>query len=136
MLEIKPIQSFEEQKEVLDKCGLTAREGAFAYKAFEGGSLVAAAQFDIKGSEGYICGMERVIGTEYDFEAMFILGRAVMNFLDLCGVSTAVYEVNDETSERYARMLGFRPDGERFSVVLTGMFTTPCSHKDCEGGGQ
>ncbi len=128
MLEIKPIEDKKEQEEICRRCGLRYSPALFAYKALENGSLLAAAQFDILGSEAVIEDMRQVIGSAEDREALFILGRAVMNFLDLCGVKTATYQITDEASESYASLLGFRKvDGER-KITLTGLFDSPCRH--------
>lgn len=133
MLEINPIEDKREQKEILEKCGLEFIPELFAYKAYDNGVLLAGAHFDILGTEAVIYGMDQVLGTEYDYEAMFILGRAVLNFLDLCGVEKAVYDVKNETDLKYARLVGFKEVSGRWEITLTGLFTTPCSHKDCKG---
>ena len=75
-----------------------------------------------------IYGMSQVTGSADDFEGMFILGRAVLNFLDLCGVKEAVYRVTDEHSEKLAKLVGFRKVGEEYRISLVGLFTSPCSH--------
>ena len=43
MLEIKPIESKDEQEKILSLCHIAYKESYFAYKAFEGASLLAAA---------------------------------------------------------------------------------------------
>ena len=114
MLEIKPIEDKNEQETLCRLCGIEYREEFFAYKAYEDGKLFAAAQFDICGGYAVIYGMSQVTGSADDFEGMFILGRAVLNFLDLCGVKEAVYRVTDEHSEKLAKLVGFRKVGEEY----------------------
>ena len=99
----------------------------FAYKAHNDGELLACAQFDIRENGAYIDAMRQVIGTADDFEGMFILGRAVLNFLDLCGVVTAYYpSPANETETRLAKAIGFKEVDGVLSVTLTGMFDAKC----------
>ena len=129
MLEIKPISDKNEQKNICEKCGMNYREELFAYKAYESGSLLACAQFDICGKDAVIYGMRQVIGSKDDFEAMFILGRAVLNFLDLCGVINVTYNVENLSDEKLAKLIGFKKnESDIMSICLTGLFTSPCKH--------
>jgi len=133
MLEIKPIESKEEQKEILSLCHIAYKESYFAYKAYEGTSLLAAAQFDIHGSEAELDAIRQVEGTTEDFEGMFILGRAVLNFLDLVGVETVVSYAADEEERRLLKCIGFREEQEALRITLTGLFDAKCSgHGECE----
>lgn len=128
MLTIKPIESKNEQMEILSLCGIPYQEDHFAYKAYEGDSLLAAAQFDILNEGAVIDAMRQVIGTPEDFEAMFILGRAVLNFLDLCGVVTAVYLTTTDEERRFAKLLGFREEEDgTLRITLTGLFDAHCA---------
>jgi hypothetical protein len=132
MLEIKPIHDSNEQKEILSRCGITFKEGHFAYKAYDGTSLLGAAQFDIVGSYAVIDSIRQAEGTTEDFEGMFILGRAVLNFLDLCGVDTARSQTTDEAERRLLKCIGFHEDNEKLEAVLKGMFDGHCAgHGGC-----
>ncbi len=128
MLEIKPINDKKEQEKISLACGMKYRPELFAYKAFEGGELLASAHFDIEGRTATVYGMKQVIGSKDDLEAMFILGRAVLNFLDLCGVETAYFDLSEEGNGRMARLLGFRREDGKMSISLKGLFTSPCDH--------
>ena len=128
MLEIKPIEDKQEQEEICRKCGLPYREELFAYKAYDSGKLLAAAHFDIIGEEAVIYGMRQVLVSADDYEAMFILGRAVLNFLDLCGVKTAIYDVTDDYDRKTAKLVGFKETDGKTEIVLTGLFDSPCQH--------
>ncbi len=132
MLEIKPIEDKKEQEKLCAACGIAFQPELFAYKAYDNGVFLAAAQFDIEGKSAVIYDMRQVIGSEFDFEAMFILGRAVLNFLDLCGVETAYFDTKEAQDERLAKMIGFKITENRYAITLTGLFTTPCSHKSKE----
>ncbi len=126
MLVIKPIESKEEQREILSLCHIAYKEDLFAYKAHDNGILLAAAQFDIKGETAELDAMRQAEGTKEDFEGMFILGRAVLNFLDLCGVKTVVSRVTDESERRLLTCIGFKEDDGLLSVSLEGMFDAKC----------
>ena len=133
MLEIKPITDSIEQKEILNLCGIEYRDGLFAYKAYEGSSLLAAAQFDIEGSVAVLDAIRQAKGTAEDFEGMFILGRAVLNFLDLCGVKTVVSLSGDEGERRLLKCVGFRETDAGLSINLEGLFDAHCDgHGGCK----
>ena len=129
MLVIKPIEDKNEQRTLCDLCALEFREDMFAYKAYDGEALLGVAQFDIEGESSRMLPMKQSLGTKEDFEGMFILGRAVMNFLDLCGVKSVVYDCIDEADMRMAKLLGFKDDCGKMTISLAGLFTTPCSEK-------
>lgn len=129
MLEIKPIESKEEQEQICACCGINFRSELFAYKAYDNGKLLAASQFDIEGKSAVIYDMKQVIGSPDDFEAMFILGRAVLNFLDLCGVQTVYFDNKTGENEKIAKLIGFKNENERFCICLTGLFDATCHNK-------
>ena len=133
MLEIKPIESKEEQKKILSLCHIPFKESYFAYKAYDGPSLLAAAQFDIHGSMAELDAIRQAEGTAEDFEGMFILGRAVLNFLDLCGVEAAFSSTTNEDERRLLKCVGFREDKDGvLRITLTGLFDAKCpSHTGC-----
>ena len=61
-----------------------------------------------------------------EFQVLFTLGRAALNFIDLCGVHKAYYDGKD-TDDMLLRQIGFtkNADGEYF-IDLEGFFTSPC----------
>ena len=127
MLIIKPIEDKNEQREIAEKCGISFKPELFAYKAHNDGELLACAQFDINEDGAIIDAMRQVIGTPDDFEAMFILGRAVLNFLDLCGVTTAYFPApSDDDEIRLLKAIGFRETEGILTATLTGMFDAKC----------
>ncbi len=127
MLIIKPIEDKNEQREITALCGVEFKPDLFAYKAHNDGDLLACAQFDIRENGAVIDAMRQVIGSSEDFEGMFILGRAVLNFLDLCGVVTAYYpSPANETEARLAKAIGFKETDGVLTAILTGMFDAKC----------
>ena len=127
MFKISPIQDEKMQKEYLEACGSTLRDGYFAYamKDEETGELMGVSQFEINGEEGYISDLREAPGRG-DFEAMFILGRATMNFIDLCGAHKC-RAAKDASDESLIKSIGFKlTNGEYFSD-MSNMFSGHCS---------
>ncbi len=122
MFKISAIQSFEEQTAVAEACGVSAREGFFAYvmREYENGELMGFSQFEICADEGLIVNLSPAPGTD-DFEAMFILGRTTMNFIDLCGAHKCRAEFG-AAEERLLTAIGFRKSKCGYFVNMEGMF--------------
>ena len=135
MLVIKPITDKNEQLDICLKCGMQFDGNLFAYKAHNDGELLGCAQFDILTDHARIDSMRQVTGSTEDFEGMFILGRAVLNFLDLCGVRTAVYYPQEGFESRVARSIGFKEENGVLTAHLEGMFDAKCeghcNERDC-----
>ena len=127
MFKISPIQDKEIQKKYAEECGSKFCPELFAYSMVnqETGELMGMSQFDISGDSGYIKTLRPKLGYS-DFEAMFILGRATMNFIDLCGNHTCRAAV-DSADERLIKSIGFRltENGEYFAD-MTNMFDGHC----------
>ena len=123
MFKISPIQDPIEQKEVAESCGAEYRSGAFAYamRNAESGDLMGFSQFEITEIGGQLYDLRPVLGYD-DFEAMFILGRSTMNFIDLCGSHTLTAKA-DAADEILLKAIGLRPrdDGTLF-CDMTGFF--------------
>ena len=123
MFKITPIQSVDEQIAVAKRCGTEYREGAFAYAMIDAdsGELMGFSQFEITDNGGHLIDL-RPIGKEDDYEAMFILGRATMNFIDLCGTHVLYADVSSGDNT-LLRAIGLRltDDGSLF-CDMTGFF--------------
>ena len=127
MFKISPINDFEIQKSAAQECGRTALPSYFSYsmRNTEDSTLMAFSQFEIDGENGFISDIAPRIGYD-DFEAMFILGRATMNFIDLCGAHYC-YAARNAGDERLLRAIGFRDNGGEFlECDMTGMFDGHC----------
>jgi hypothetical protein len=123
MLEVKPIQSKEEQKRLCGLCSIEYNADALAYSAYEGDTFLGITQFSIHDKKGQIYNITPVSGTD-DIEALFIMGRAAMNFIDLCKIADVYYE---DGNEKLGHMLGFRPDcAGRYYMNINGLFEAPC----------
>ena len=85
------------------------------------GDLMGFAQFEINENGGCLLDLCPADGYD-DYEAMFILGRATMNFIDLCGAHTLRANV-DAGESTLLRAIGLRPTecGDYF-CDMTGFF--------------
>ena len=130
MFKITPIQDKETQKKYASECAIPCREDFFGYAMLDVDTLelMGMSQFEIRADGGYIADLVPKTGYD-DFEAMFILGRQTMNFIDLCGAHTA--KASDEyTDALLLRAIGFKKseNGEYF-CNMDGMF----DGKHCSG---
>ena len=130
MFKITPIQNIDTQKEYAQACGIPCRAGLFAYAMVDAETLelMGMSQFEIGDGIGYITDLVPRIDYD-DFEAMFILGRQTMNFIDLCGAH-CVRACAETTDESLLRAIGFKKqeNGEYF-CDMNGMF----DGKHCSG---
>ncbi|MBR6726514.1 MAG: hypothetical protein IKL81_05955 [Clostridia bacterium] len=123
MLICKAIQDKNEQKRICGECDCVYIEEALAYSAVDG-KLLGVAQFSLKEDGGHLYNINEAVGT-HDVEALFVLGRAVMNFVDLLDEKNMYY---DGCDEKIARMLGFKKNEDgRYYINMTGLFDSPCS---------
>ena len=131
MLKVLPIQSKAEQEEICKKCNVTFKPDMLAYAATVNDVLMGVSQFKLTDKGGIVYDIAPAQDT-FDFEALFVLGRGTLNFIDLCGVHSArfVGEIPDEQAERLIKAVGFKKtaDGE-FFVNLEGFFTDHCHDK-------
>ena len=131
MLKVLPIQSKITQEEICLRCGVEYDPDLLAYSATVDDQLAGVCQFKLSDKGGLIYDLAPVKDS-FDFEAMFVLGRGTLNFIDLCGVHYAIYrgEVKDEQTERLVKAVGFKlTEQGTYEVNLEGFFTDHC-HKD------
>ena len=130
MLKVLPIQTKSEQEEICKKCNVEFKPDLLAYSATVDGELRGVSQFKLTEKGGLVYDRAPAIDT-YDFEALFVLGRGTLNFIDLCGVHYAIYlgTVETEEKERLIKAIGFKKtDSGSFEIDLNGFFTDHC-HK-------
>lgn len=132
MLKVLPIQSKDEQENICNACGVKFDPDLLAYAATVDGVLCGVSQFRLTDKGGIVYDLAPVIGG-FDFEALFVLGRGTLNFIDLCGVHKASFVGTAPTAEteRLIRAVGFKKqeDGSWF-VDLEGFFTDHCHDKN------
>ena len=92
----------------------------------ENGELMGISQFEINENGGFISDL-REPADRSDYEAMFILGRATMNFIDLCG-SHKCYAKKEAGDKKLLHAIGFKTEvNELLYCDMTGMFDGKCS---------
>lgn len=131
MLKVLPIQSKSEQEEICKKCGVEYKPDLLAYSATVDDELRGVSQFKLTAEGGLVYDIAPAIDT-FDFEALFVLGRGTLNFIDLCGVHYAIYKgsVETEEKERLLRAIGFKKlENGSLEVDLNGFFTDHCHDK-------
>ena len=127
MLKVLPIQSKEEQELAAAKCNIKYREDALAYLATVDEAFAGVCQFKLTPNGGEIYDIALIKGKD-DFEALFVMGRAALNFIDLCGVHYAKY-LSDKTDDALLRAIGFeKNDDGIYDIDLTDFFKHPCKH--------
>ena len=131
MLKVLPIQAKLTQEEICLRCNVKYDPDLLAYSATVDDELAGVCQFKLTDKGGILYDLAP-INDGFDFEAMFVLGRGTLNFIDLCGVHYAFYkgEIKDQQSERLIKAVGFKKTEEgSYEVNLEGFFTDHC-HKD------
>ena len=132
MLKVLPIQSKAEQAEICKLCDVEFNPDLLAYSATVDDELRGVSQFKLTSEGGLVYDISAAINT-YDFEALFVLGRGTLNFIDLCGVHYAIYKgsVETEEKERLLKAIGFKKtELGSFEVDLNGFFTDHCHDKN------
>ena len=126
MLEIKPIQHKQRQKEICELCGIDFDPEALAYSAQENEKILGISQFRILGKQAVIFALEGAKGVE-DKGALVMAGKATLNFLDLCGVEEVVAKVKNK---ELLSELGFekseKSSNGEYRLDLAGYFDSLC----------
>ena len=127
MFIIKPITDKATQKEYCKLCNIPYIQHAMAYEAQLNESFGGICQFELKKEFGVIHNLCPAPGID-DFEMMFIMGRATMNFIDMCELHTCVASASSADC-RLLTAIGFKlqPDGS-YAVDMHGMFDGKCGN--------
>lgn len=125
MIKVLPIQSKLSQEEICVKCGVEYNADLLAYAAYVDDRLAGVCQFKLTDKGGMIYDIAPTL--EYvDREALFVMGRGALNFIDLCGVHNATY-LGRSNDEALLMRIGFKKDGDGvFGINLEGFFTDHC----------
>ena len=127
MLEVLPIQDKSSQESVCNRCNVDFNPDLMAYAVYNGGELVGISQFTIKEDGGIIVDLANVQDVT-DTQALFVAGRATLNFIDLCGTHRARC-YNARIDETLLRAVGFDKNEEGyFEIDLLHFFEHPCQH--------
>lgn len=136
MLKVLPIQSKDEQAELCRRCNIKYNPDLLAYVASVDGETVGMCQFKVTSEGGLIHDIAKLADRDEpvdrkardasDFEALFVMGRGALNFIDLCGVHRAYY-VGEVSDEPLLKAIGFKlGDGGVYEINLEGFFTDHC----------
>lgn len=127
MLEVLPIQDKQEQEALCARCNIPYRAEMLAYQALVEKELRGICQFTMNADGGKIVDFAHVPEL-YEFEPMFVMGRAALNFIDLCGVHRAYFDAEYD-NETLIKAIGFSKNAEgRYEMDLTDFFKDPCQH--------
>ncbi len=125
MLKILPIQSKLTQEEICLKCAVTYKPDLLAYSAQVDERLAGVCQFKLTDKGGLIYDLAPTTDF-YNRDALFVMGRGALNFIDLCGVHYASYR-GEVTDEKLLTDIGFKKnDDGSFDIDLEGFFTDHC----------
>lgn len=123
MLKILPIQTKEEQKEIMAQCSIPFRAYCFAYAAYDDGILIGGVQFYFENAACHIVDIRTKEGVD-DEEALFIMGRGVLNIVDMCGIHDAYVEDPERLDKKLIARIGFwKNDEGKEYMNLRGFFT-------------
>ncbi len=127
MLEVLPIQTKAEQELLCARCGIPFCTELLAYQALVDGELKGVCQFTMDASGGKLLYFAHS-PEGYEFEPMFVMGRAALNFIDLCGVHRAFFDAEYD-NETLIKAIGFSRNADgRYEMDLTNFFKEPCQH--------
>ena len=128
MFKISPVQDESIALEVARICEISRIPGAFVYQMrdIESDELMAISQFEILGSSAVIYDIRAVKGLDDD-EAMFILARQSMNFIDMCGAHFCK-ALPATADAKFLARVGFKSNENGYECNMTGMFDGNCGH--------
>ena len=137
MLEVIPIQTKIEQEAICARCGVPYNADYMAYQAVIDGALKGICQFSMDAKGGHIHNLALVTEGEITaidrVESLFVMGRATLNFIDLCDVHVAFFEDESFPDEGMIRSIGFVRNSEgQWEMNLTDFFAHPCQHGHAE----
>lgn len=109
MLEVFPIQAKEEQKSICDAIGAKYLENTRAYIAVLDEKPIAICQFALTDEGGEIHSVDALPSA--DFRTLFVLARATLSFIELCGKDHAFF-LPEEYDEKLIEEIGFVKDSD------------------------
>ena len=127
MITVLPVQAKTVQAELCRSCKIPFLPDALAYFAKDGeGRFAGLCQFKLDAEGGHLfhlCAPEEMLS----LDPLFVLGRAALNFIDLCGTKIAFFE-GEDVPDALLRRIGFAPDEKgRYAIELDGFFTKGCA---------
>ena len=129
MLEILPIQNKNEQKKICELFGIEYSHDMLAYSARYDGHMCGICQFKMTNRGGSIFSLTctKDLPKEItEFQVLFTLGRAALNFIDLCGIHKAYYDGKEKDHDLLCEIGFSKKDNGDYFIDLEGFFTAPC----------
>ena len=121
MLEMRPVYTSYEREEYTRPFGITPEDDKTVICARYPDKFVGIAYVSVKGTEGVVHLLSLVDGYG-DSTDIFLLGKAMLNFMDLHGVKNVTYP--SVTDASLAKRLGFRENESGvYTLSLEGYFT-------------
>jgi hypothetical protein len=126
MISVIPIQQKEEQEYFCRLCGIPYSPDLLAYYAKDGeGRFAGLCQFKTDAEGGHIYHLTAPEEAK-NLDPLFVMGRAALNFIDLCGIKTAFFD-GECADDALLRRIGFSLDESgRYTINLDGFFTKGC----------
>ena len=134
MFVVRPIQDKIVQKAICDVLGAVYYENALAFYAAdlkENGvdidKYISICQFFMD-KNGEIASLYAADGREED-EAVIVMLRAVMSFMNRCGISYAFFSKN-AASEHWLKKSGFCNNNGKYEIDLDKFYNSPCKYSE------
>ena len=127
MITVKPIEEKSEQERFCALCHIPFQTELLAYGAWnDAGDFTGICQFSMDAAGGHLYHLATPTANDPD-DALFVLGRTALNFIDLCSVKLAFFDGDPQGRETLLQRIGFDPDETgRYSISLEGFFDHPC----------
>ena len=121
VLEMRPVYTSYEREEYTKPFGITPEDDKVVICARYPDKFVGLAYVSAENENGTVHFLSLVDGYNDDTD-IFLLGKAMLNYLDLHGVKNVVYP--DVTDPALAKRLGFKQNDDGiFTLCLEGYFT-------------
>lgn len=128
MLYIKTIQNKDEQEKISKLCDIEYKPDSLAYAAYDDEKLAGISQFSFTEGAGVIFDIAPVDKENPSADALFVLGRTVLSFIDTLGEENAEYR-GEKEDETLLKRIGFKKSEDGiFRMNLKGFFASPCQH--------
>ncbi len=128
MLEIKPVQEKKEQERIAVLCHIPYRADDLMYVAYVDGEIVGASQFGYEDKRAFVHDLANA-QDKNDADALFIMGRQTVNFIDLSGTHEAYIRPQTDAEKSMAKRIGFQAqENGLWYMNLEGFFNSPCQH--------
>lgn len=124
MYKVLPIQSKDEQLRLCGECGVEFDADLLAYSVSVDDKFAGICQFKLTDKGGKIYDLAPAKDNPCN-EALFVMGRGALNFIDLCGVHFATYE-GKVYDEALLLRIGFKKNNGGYEINLEGFFTDHC----------